>query len=67
MAAEALSTTVPAAAATAADTEDSENHTLKEIYIMVENCLFCKIINGDIPSKKAYEDERRYGESEFAG
>lgn len=25
---------------------------------MVENCLFCKIINGDIPSKKAYEDEK---------
>ncbi|MBP3334125.1 MAG: histidine triad nucleotide-binding protein [Clostridia bacterium] len=21
------------------------------------DCLFCKIINGDIPSKKAYEDE----------
>ena len=26
---------------------------------MVENCLFCKIINGDIPSKKAYEDDKR--------
>ena len=25
---------------------------------MVENCLFCKIINGDIPSKKAYEDDK---------
>lgn len=22
------------------------------------DCLFCSIINGDIPSKKAYEDER---------
>jgi histidine triad (HIT) family protein len=22
-----------------------------------ENCLFCKIIKGDIPSKKAYEDD----------
>ena len=25
---------------------------------MVENCLFCKIIKGDIPSKKAYEDDK---------
>ena len=25
---------------------------------MVENCLFCKIIAGVIPSKKAYEDEK---------
>ena len=24
----------------------------------MENCLFCKIISGDIPSKKAYEDDR---------
>ncbi len=24
------------------------------------DCLFCKIINGDIPSKKAYEDEKVY-------
>lgn len=23
----------------------------------MEDCLFCKIINGQIPSKKAYEDE----------
>lgn len=23
----------------------------------MENCLFCKIINGDIPSNKVYEDE----------
>ena len=22
-----------------------------------ENCVFCKIINGDIPSAKLYEDE----------
>ena len=22
------------------------------------DCLFCKIINGDIPSKKVYEDEK---------
>ena len=25
--------------------------------IFVENCLFCKIINGEIPSDKVYEDE----------
>lgn len=24
------------------------------------DCLFCKIINGDIPSKKVYEDESTY-------
>ncbi len=24
------------------------------------DCLFCAIINGDIPSKKLYEDERCY-------
>lgn len=24
---------------------------------MDKNCLFCKIINGDIPAKKFYEDE----------
>ena len=24
------------------------------------NCLFCAIINGDIPSKKVYEDDRCY-------
>ena len=23
----------------------------------MENCIFCKIIKGDIPSKKVYEDE----------
>lgn len=26
----------------------------------MEDCLFCKIIKGDIPSKKAYEDENVY-------
>lgn len=26
----------------------------------MENCLFCKIIAGDIPSKKVYEDELCY-------
>lgn len=24
------------------------------------NCLFCAIINGDIPSKKVYEDDKCY-------
>ena len=27
---------------------------------MMENCLFCKIINGEIPSSKVYEDEKCY-------
>ncbi len=27
---------------------------------MSENCLFCKIIKGEIPSKKIYEDEDIY-------
>lgn len=26
----------------------------------MENCLFCKIIKGEIPSKKAYEDDYVY-------
>ena len=26
----------------------------------MENCLFCKIIAGDIPSAKVYEDENTY-------
>lgn len=26
----------------------------------MEDCLFCKIINGDIPSKKVYEDDMCY-------
>lgn len=26
----------------------------------MSDCLFCKIINGDIPSNKAYEDEKCY-------
>lgn len=26
----------------------------------MEDCLFCKIVNGDIPSKKIYEDETTY-------
>ena len=28
-----------------------------DISIMSENCLFCKIIKGEIPSKKIYEDD----------
>ncbi|MCI5636155.1 MAG: histidine triad nucleotide-binding protein [Sarcina ventriculi] len=26
----------------------------------MEDCIFCKIINGDIPSKKVYEDDKVY-------
>ena len=26
----------------------------------MENCIFCKIINGDIPSNKIYEDDKVY-------
>ena len=29
----------------------------KEIAMKKENCIFCKILNGDIPSAKIYEDE----------
>ena len=27
---------------------------------MSDDCLFCKIVNGDIPSNKVYEDELCY-------
>jgi histidine triad (HIT) family protein len=27
---------------------------------MMDNCIFCKIIKGEIPSKKVYEDENVY-------
>ena len=27
---------------------------------MDDNCIFCKIINGEIPSKKIYEDEELF-------
>ena len=30
------------------------------------DCLFCSIINGDIPSKKAYEDETCYAFHDIA-
>ena len=28
--------------------------------VMIEECVFCKIIRGEIPSVKLYEDERTY-------
>ena len=39
--------------------ESSENGLLgKGILIMKkDNCIFCKIINGDIPSRRLYEDD----------
>lgn len=30
----------------------------EEIYMVKEDCLFCKISNGEIPSKTIHEDER---------
>ena len=37
--------------------EGTENGLLgKGILIMKDNCIFCKIANGDIPSRKLYED-----------
>jgi len=33
---------------------------------MSENCLFCKIIKGDIPSAKLYEDEDIYAFRDIA-
>ena len=27
----------------------------------MEDCIFCKIVNGDIPSKKIYEDDKVLG------
>ena len=32
----------------------------------MENCLFCKIIAGDIPSAKVYEDEMTYAFRDIA-
>lgn len=32
----------------------------------MENCLFCKIISGDIPSKKVYEDDYCYAFEDIA-
>ena len=31
-----------------------------------EDCLFCKIIDGEIPSKKVYEDESVYAFDDIA-
>lgn len=33
---------------------------------MAENCLFCKIISGEIPSKKVWEDELCYAFHDIA-
>ena len=32
----------------------------------MNDCIFCKIVKGDIPSKKAYEDERVYAFHDIA-
>jgi diadenosine tetraphosphate (Ap4A) HIT family hydrolase len=32
----------------------------------LSNCLFCKIVAGEIPSKKVYEDERFYAFEDIA-
>ncbi|MBR5496700.1 MAG: histidine triad nucleotide-binding protein [Clostridia bacterium] len=32
----------------------------------MDNCLFCKIINGDIPSSKVYEDDTVYAFNDIA-
>ena len=32
----------------------------------MDNCLFCKIIKGDIPSSKVYEDEKTYAFRDIA-
>ena len=32
----------------------------------MDNCLFCKIIKGDIPSVKVYEDEKTYAFRDIA-
>ena len=32
----------------------------------MDNCLFCKIIKGDIPSAKVYEDEKTYAFRDIA-
>ncbi len=32
----------------------------------MDNCLFCKIVKGDIPSAKVYEDEKTYAFRDIA-
>ena len=32
----------------------------------MDNCLFCKIVNGDIPSSKVYEDDTVYAFNDIA-
>lgn len=34
--------------------------------IMCDNCLFCKIINGDVPSKEVYSNEYVYAFHDIA-
>ena len=29
-------------------------------FVMIEDCVFCKVIRGEVPSVKLYEDERTY-------
>ena len=36
---------------------EREDHTMPNYD---DNCIFCKIIKGDIPSNKVYEDDRCY-------
>ena len=37
------------------------NPKKKGVFKMKDDCLFCKIIKGEIPSTKVYEDELVYG------
>ena len=32
----------------------------------MDDCLFCKIVSGEIPSKKVYEDEHTYAFEDIA-
>lgn len=42
-----------------ADQPDFDNMTPEQIAdYQKQNCIFCKIIKGDIPSRKAYEDDK---------
>ncbi len=35
----------------------SEEEIKKRIELMKENCIFCKIVKGEIPAKKVFEDD----------